>query len=313
MSRDGKRMVFDAGTDSRELIEVFLADAGMSTLIRGGINADWAPSGTHYLRISDDPGHLVIEDRSIKEGFVRPLLSIDSEGLPLSARGLAEPRWAPDGQRFAFGIGFGNPSSRQIWVSNVSGTRPFPIDASADGSTAPCWSPDGEWIAYIRTKGGKTQLAKVRPSHGASPIVLHDAAPARSSQTHWSPAGDWILYPSADGLSLASPDGKTGRTLTRRKFTIYGFSKSGEQLIGVFQNTATDAAEWEMFSVDLKTGAEKRLAPLNLPPNVGDLAGFSLHPDGKRFATSIARWPYDIWMLEGFDQPKSLLDRLLRR
>ena len=38
-------------------------------------------------------------------------------------------------------------------------------------------------------------------------------------------------------------------------------------------------------------------------------------PDGKRFLTSIAKWPYDIWMLEGFDQPKQTtwLDRLLRR
>jgi hypothetical protein len=125
--------------------------------------------------------------------------------------------------------------------------------------------------------------------------------------------GEWILYPSVDGVSLASPDGKSRRTLTTRKFTAYGFSKSGEQVIGVFQNTAPDHAEWELYSVDVKTGAEKRLAALDLPPNVGEVAGFSLHPDGKRFATSIARWPYDIWMLEGFDQQKSWLDRLLRR
>src|SRR5713226_7326502 len=40
----------------------------------------------------------------------------------------------------------------------------------------------------------------------------------------------------------------------------------------------------------------------------------SLHPDGNRFLTSIAKWPYDIWMLEGFDQMprKTWLDRLLR-
>ena len=89
--------------------------------------------------------------------------------------------------------------------------------------------------------------------------------------------------------------------------------KSGEQVIGVFQNTAADRAEWELVSVDVKTGAEKRLAGLNLPSTVGEVAGFSLHADGKRFATTIGRWPQDIWMLEGFDQPKSLLDRLLRR
>jgi hypothetical protein len=66
-------------------------------------------------------------------------------------------------------------------------------------------------------------------------------------------------------------------------------------------------------SVDVNTSAEKRLAALNLPSNVGEVYGFSLHPNGKRFATAIARRLHDFWMLEGFDQHKSLLDRLLRR
>lgn len=39
----------------------------------------------------------------------------------------------------------------------------------------------------------------------------------------------------------------------------------------------------------------------------------SLHPDGNRFLTSIAKWPYE-WMLEGCDQMprKTWPDRLLR-
>lgn len=41
------------------------------------------------------------------------------------------------------------------------------------------------------------------------------------------------------------------------------------------------------------------LASLDLPASVNGIDGFSLHPDGKRFLTSIAKWPYDIWMLEG--------------
>jgi len=44
------------------------------------------------------------------------------------------------------------------------------------------------------------------------------------------------------------------------------------------------------------------LAPLDLPASTDGVAGFNLHPDGNRFLTSIANWPYDIWMLEGFDQ-----------
>jgi hypothetical protein len=68
-----------------------------------------------------------------------------------------------------------------------------------------------------------------------------------------------------------------------------------------------------LYSLKVKTGAEKLLAPVDLPASANDMVGFSLHPDGKRFLTSIAKWPYDIWMLEGFDQHKTWLDRLLRR
>jgi hypothetical protein len=32
------------------------------------------------------------------------------------------------------------------------------------------------------------------------------------------------------------------------------------------------------------------------------LPGFSVHPDGTRFVTSLWLWPSDIWMLEGFDR-----------
>ena len=56
------------------------------------------------------------------------------------------------------------------------------------------------------------------------------------------------------------------------------------------------------------------LAPLDLPRSTDVAAGFSLHPDGNRFLTSIAKWPYDIRMLEGLDQMprKTWLDRRLR-
>ena len=72
-------------------------------------------------------------------------------------------------------------------------------------------------------------------------------------------------------------------------------------------------AQRQLYSVDVKTGADKFLAPVDLPASTDSIAGFSVHPDGKRFLTSIAKWPFDIWMMEGFEQPKSLLDRLLCR
>ncbi len=105
------------------------------------------------------------------------------------------------------------------------------------------------------------------------------------------------------------------RTLTPRKFEVYGFSRDGSQLYGVFQNTTGNGAQWQLYSVNVKTGAEKFLAPIDLPASIDNLAGFSVHPDGKRFLTSVAKFPFNIWMLEGFElpQPKNWLARLLHR
>jgi hypothetical protein len=63
------------------------------------------------------------------------------------------------------------------------------------------------------------------------------------------------------------------------------------------------------------TGVNRLLAPLDFPSSTANPVSFSLHPDGKRFLTSIAKWPYDLWMLEGWDQPaqRTWLQRLSQR
>ena len=82
------------------------------------------------------------------------------------------------------------------------------------------------------------------------------------------------------------------------------------------QDTANgNGAQWQLFSVNVQSGVERFVAPLDLPASVDGLAGFSIHPDGKRFLTSAAKFPFDIWMLEGFNppQPKNWPARLLHR
>jgi WD40 repeat protein len=169
------------------------------------------------------------------------------------------------------------------------------------------WSPDGQWIAAIMTEAGRQQLVKIKPVPAATPVILRNTAPVTGepSSAEWSPAGDWILYPSADGMSLVSPEGTTVRKLTPRRLSAYCFSKDGRQVFGIFHNSSGDGAQWQLYSVDVKTGAEKMLAPVDLPASTFRVAGFSLHPDGKRFLTSSQKLPYQIWMLEGFNQERS--------
>jgi hypothetical protein len=53
-------------------------------------------------------------------------------------------------------------------------------------------------------------------------------------------------------------------------------------------------------TLDVQSGRTLKTTSLNLPPTAA-LAGFSLNPDGKRFATAMGVPRHDIWPLTGFE------------
>ena len=183
------------------------------------------------------------------------------------------------------------------------------LDPETPDQHGPSWSPDGNWIVYRRLKAGKWELVKA-PLGGGEPISFGETF-GGVFETDWSPDGKWICYQKGDALSLVSADGKTQKMLNTSG-TAFGFSRDGAIVYVVRRRKAT--REWELAEITVPGGQEKKVTLLDLPATA-NVAGFSLHPDGKRFLTSIARWPYDIWMLEGFDppKPKTWLDGLLRR
>jgi Tol biopolymer transport system component len=315
VSPDGKKMLFSGGGAAEwDILDVSLADGHVHTLVGGGgvsWEPDWAPSATHFLfsTFGEGSGGGIV-DRSAAEGFSRRV----ADAPPGDDSYALGPRWAPDGTRFLFAQG--QVSHMQLAIANASGRRPIVLTENV-AENAHAWSPDGQWVVFLRREGGKEQVVKIKPVAGATPIVLATGSPAADdySMIQWSPAGDWIAYRSADGTSMISPDGKTPRILTARNLLAFAFSKDGAQVYGVIRNTAGQGALWQLHSIDVKSGADRLLAPLDFPAYTANIAGFSLHPDGKRFLTSIAKWPYDIWMLEGFDGPrqKTWFERLLRR
>jgi serine/threonine protein kinase/Tol biopolymer transport system component len=316
LSPDGKKAAYAGGATEWHVVEISIPDGQVKTMLGGGGVSwlpDWAPSGTHYLVSTGRIGDMAIEDRSISDGFSRRI----AEGPTSSAEGSFSGRWAPDGSRFVFVQGAAT-NSLKLTIANASGGNWTTLaDVKARILNAHAWSPDGQWIAFVGMDGGDQRLFKVRPVGGSTPEIVTNAAPAVNNYEaiQWSPKGDWILYTRADGMWLTSPDGSASHQLTPRKLLAYGFSKDGALVYGVFRNTSGAGADWQLYSVEVRTGIEKVLAPLDLPASTDDLDSFSLHPDGKRFLTSIAIWPFDIWMLEGFDEPgpKTWLDRLLRR
>jgi Tol biopolymer transport system component len=307
ISADGSKIACMIGSIEDEATEISLFDGRVRTVAGHSWAPDWSPSGTHYLITLQNGELLVIEDRSVADGFSRRV----AEAPPGSHDEPGLARWSSDGTRFVFAHG---PPGKWLSIASASGG---PWITIADISSAPfdsyAWSPDGRWIAFLKMEGGKQRLFRVRPVAGSVPEALTNAAPALAlyEMIQWSPRGDAILYSDGDGMSIVSPDGQTVRKLTRRKLLGYGFSRDGSQVFGIFHNSAGEGAEWQLYSIYLETGVERMHAAVDLPVETETVFGFSLHPDGKRFLTTVPKNPWDIWMIEGFPPPhaRNWLDR----
>src|ERR1035438_3140222 len=310
-----QEVAYSVGAVEWNVLEISVPEGRVRTIVGGGgifWEPDWAPSGTHFLFTNWGSSPHAIEDRSAADGFSRRV----AEAPEGKYSAVNSARWAPDGTRFLFTQRAGL-SQKQLMVADAAGghrTALAELNDTSEGTYA--WSPDSQWIVFQRAVGGKLQLAKMKPVAGAAAIPLAGAVPSAGNRSivQWSGGGDWIAYQSPEGISMISPDGNTVRILTGRKLSGFAFSKDGNRSYGIFRNRTGEGAQWQLYSIDVKTGAEKMLAPIDLPASAGNILGFSLHPDGKRFLTSVSKWPFDIWMLEGWDQPqKTWLDRLLRR
>ena len=313
VSPDGRRIAFVGGAVGWDLVEVHVSSGRVQTMpSAGGVSwwPAWAPSGSHYAFVNQEE-RPTIRNMSTAEdgGFARVLVEMPAGTGPL--QGL---RWAPDGNRLSFGVLQGGQP--RLMLANASGGRALPVDEGARGSSAGVWSPDGEWLAYQRRVGSEVQLevqlVKTRPGSRSVPEVLkkwrlEDASRDSRTPVEWSPDGHWILTSRGNvpELFLVSADGATERQLSARSSggrPTLGFSRDGRAVLLLEQNISGAGAPWRLFSIDVATSAERLVADVALPPTAGDAAGFSLHPDGTRFLTSIANWPFDLWMLEGFAQ-----------
>jgi serine/threonine protein kinase len=315
LSPNGERLAYTRGLLEWNVLEIALSGSVRTVLGGNGITSwwpDWARSGTHFLVTTNrSGGPMAIEDVSSTEGFSRRLYSSEVKDYEVAYNA----RWSPDGSRFAFTTLMPGKNTVQLRIANsAGGGLTTLVDQNVAGPVGISWSPDGQWIAYGQLPPA---VVKIHASSGAAPVVLAQVAPEDLRPVRhlveWSPSGDWIAYVSRQGVSLVSPETHKTRLLTARKLVAFGFSRDGHFMFGIERDTTGKGAQWQLYQIDVATGIDKLLAPVDLPASVGELAGFSMHPDGTRFLTSVTKSPFDIWMMEGFNPPKTWLDRLLRR
>jgi Tol biopolymer transport system component len=305
VSPDGRRVAYVSGRIQWNIVEISTSDGRVRTLqASGGITQfpAWTASGTRYLHTAYHGGRWVIEETSAAERLSRRVVEVET-----GAVGFLET--APDGSQFTFHLA--TAGREQLMVSNTSG-RMAPLDPQVPGATANAtWSPDARYVIYTRTVGGQNEVARIRPGSTSVPEILASSRPDGPARFRvplaWSPDGTQILARSREGSSpqlfLVAPDFTSERALPSRLGAgVMGFSKDGRNVLGVSRNTTGSGAQWQLLSVEVATGRERVVADVDLPPSAMGLAGFSLHPDGTRFITSLGLWPSDIWMLEGFDR-----------
>jgi len=145
----------------------------------------------------------------------------DQRTLTYERRGVASPRWSPDGTQIAFLANV--DQKRQIFLTPMSGGDPHRITDAPRGVQQIAWSPDGSQIAYVTADepppnedknnrsfeiGDDDYLTTVAPT--PSHVWVVDAA---SGKSHRVTSGTWslpIAHPPGPAPSpLAwSPDGK---------------------------------------------------------------------------------------------------------
>ncbi len=319
LSPDSRTLAFQTGNSSYDLFEIPLNGSAPVAVLasdRKEVAPSWAPDGAQFVYVTDRSGLDEIWLRNRVYGSERMIVSVRDFPHSLVSDSFLDCAISPDGSRVAYRYVHGNA---EIWVSSLAGDAPVLLwnDPHKVWQRGPSWSPDGNWIAYYSTFNGKPAVLKVRVGGNRAPeLVSYAAAP---NPVRWSPKGDWIAWNDDGKLTLVSPDGKQRRIVSQKEWFTDGWSKDGSILYGVGL-----AANHHLVvgRIEIAAARETVVADLGLAPATLELAqfqsdfpyrGFSMHPDGKSFLTSVLTIKGDIWLLEDFDRRLGFLDRLLRR
>ena len=304
---DGKSLLYSQQTTSLDVVSVSLQDGAANTLISTGREesmAAWSAKTGKLAWVTDRSGPWEIWART-SDGSERPVVTASEfpDGLN---KWFMDPALSPDGNRLIF-TRIDSKGAVRLWMISLAGGAPVQVtNEQVESEVGAAWSPDSSRIVFIRVNSGNRQLATVRTSGNAVPVLLKDNI--LNALPSWSPAGDWIAYRDDKGWNLISPDGKTTRLLGKINAPNLTFSPDGKILYGIqYGDTDADRDRVTLFSLDpvtLKQKVIKELGKEMRPAaNFGPGIRFSLGPDGKCITYSTSKERSDLWLLQGYRQP----------
>ena len=308
---DGRTLAYTAYESQGDLVEIALDGGGVRNLIatsRNEAGAEWSPSGQEFAYVTDRSGVSEIWLSEAHATRAWPIVTQKDFAGDINME-FERPRFSPDGQRVAYGRdGTVRGKSGAIWISPVGGGTPVRAveESEENPQVTPTWSPDGNSIAFLISRSGVVGLAKAPVGGAARPEILKDKVAPEDVQ--WAPKGNWILYSMPDSLSVITPDGKTDRVLSKRKWPRYTWSKDATHVYAI----RSEKRHYLVCSIPLEGGEEKTLAEFDLPPGASLRPELSLSPDGKSLAATEIHVSGDIWLLAGFRTPGGLRHRLWR-
>jgi Tol biopolymer transport system component len=219
-------------------------------------------------------------------------------------KGLAEPKWSPNGELLAASNAYGVVTLRP----DGSG-----LERVIEHAYSPSWSPDGKrLVVEVDTCADDEQCPPdlsnphelyVVNADGTEPRRLTND-PGYDGDPYWSPDGDSIAFTGDDGLYLIRPDGSERTQLLPGDFPYTrGWSSDGTKLL-IEDGGEDPALGIEVAVLTVETGERRNLscAPGHdlLPtwsPD-GEKIAFLATADCRRTGECTAHEPWEVWVMD---------------